>query len=84
MSGRPNTKWLETMIKKHGSLEAVRKRQQEIGRKGGSVKGTQKGFASLTPCTCEIFAGEHLKARCSGVLGGRKSRRGKSKPKDIS
>lgn len=68
MSGKPNTKWLETMIRKHGSREAVRAWQKEIGRKGGLVKGTQGGFA----------ANPEL-ARIAGAKGGRISRRGPSK-----
>lgn len=37
-------KWMQTLIKKHGSVEAVRRILSENGKKGGSVK-TRKGFA---------------------------------------
>lgn len=42
-------KMRQTMIKKHGSEEAMREWYRNLGRKGGSVKGTQGGFASMTP-----------------------------------
>lgn len=48
---------------------------KDIGKLGGSVKGTKGGFASV--CQCDIYSGEHLKARCSGAKGGLISRRGK-------
>ena len=49
------------------------------GRKGGLVKGTRGGFASV--CKCKTYSEEHLKARCSGYKGGRISKRGKDKKK---
>ena len=40
----------ETMVKKHGSLEAWKKAMQEQGRRGGkSPKTTPSGFAAMTP-----------------------------------
>jgi len=66
MSGKPNDKWLETMIKKHGSREAVREIMGNIGTKGGSKTGIIKGFA----------ANPELASRV-GTIGGLKSRRPK-------
>lgn len=63
MSGKPNKAWLETMIKKHGSREAVRVNQQRIGAKGGK-NGTTGGF----------YANREL-ARIAGRKGGTISRR---------
>lgn len=37
-----------TIVAKLGE-EGARKFRQEIGRKGGIVKGANKGFASMTP-----------------------------------
>lgn len=70
MAGKPNDKWLATMIKKHGSAEAVTEVQRKIGAKGGSRTGI-KGFA----------ANREL-ARTAGALGGRISRR-KSKNANV-
>lgn len=67
MSGKPNDKWLATMIKKLGSREAVTEKQREIGAKGGSVTGTRGGFAS-----------SHELAVRAGRKGGQASRRGKA------
>lgn len=64
MSGKPNDKWLVTMINKLGSREAVTARQQAIGALGGK-KGTTGGF----------WANREL-AREAGRIGGLKSRRG--------
>lgn len=47
MTGKPNTKWRETMIKKLGSLEAVQEWQKSIGHRGGT-KCVPKGFACMT------------------------------------
>lgn len=48
----------------------------EIGRKGGSVIGTQGGFAhSKAWCNCDLIPGEHKRAGCAGTRGGLKSRR---------
>jgi len=38
------SKWLDTMILKHGSEEAVREHMRKSGQKGGQVY-TVKGFA---------------------------------------
>ena len=79
MSGKPNKKWLSTMLKKHGSLEAVRANQQALGRKGGSVLGTKSGFAS------DLVGADGLtgrqRAMVVGAKGGSISKRGKAKPK---
>ena len=63
MSGKPNKKWMETMIKKHGSREAVSEIQKGIGSKGGH-NGHTGGFAS----NIEL-------ARIAGKKGGTISRR---------
>ena len=68
MAGKPNDKIFKTMVNKLGSEEAVRNYYRELGRKGGSVKGTKKGFASNPEL-----------ARIVGEKGGRISRRGKAK-----
>ena len=65
MSGKPNDKWLKTMVKKMGSREAVKEWQQVIGALGGK-KGKTGGF----------YANREL-AREAGRKGGLKSRRGK-------
>jgi general stress protein YciG len=44
MAGKPNDKWLKTMIEKHGSLEKVKEIQTAIGKRGGLAK-VPKGFA---------------------------------------
>ena len=67
MAGKKNSQWLETMINKLGSREAVTKFQQEIGAKGGR-NGNTGGFA----------ANKEL-ARRAGAIGGRISKRGKAK-----
>ena len=66
MSGKSNTTWLATMIKKHGSMEEVTRIQSAIGRKGGQ-NGTTGGFAA----NIEL-------ARIAGAKGGRISRRRKA------
>ena len=58
-----NAKMKRTMIEKYGGQEGYHKRMQEIGRKGGKVKGV-KGFA-LDP----------ERAITAGRKGGRISRR---------
>ena len=63
MSGKPNTKWMETMLAKHGSREAVREVQRAIGAKGGR-NGNTGGFA----------ANPEL-ASIAGRIGGLKSKR---------
>ena len=77
MSGKPNTAWMTTMIKKHGSREAVTEFMKRIGGAGGK-NGTTGGFASHKECNCDLIAGTHFYQRCSGVKGGTISRRGKS------
>ena len=56
---------VETMIEKYGSYEAFRESMRERASKGGSVKGTQGGFAA-----------DNNRARASGAIGGKHSRRG--------
>lgn len=64
MSGRPNTKWKETMLNKFdGDEELLRRHLQSIGSKGGR-NGHTGGFA----------ANPEL-ARRAGAKGGRISRR---------
>lgn len=43
MAGKPNTAWMTTMIKKHGSREAVTEFMRQIGAEGGKL-GTTGGF----------------------------------------
>jgi general stress protein YciG len=64
MSGRPNTKWRETMIKKHGSEQALKEWVCMIGSRGGK-NGTTGGF----------YANRELASE-AGRKGGRISRRG--------
>lgn len=52
---------------------------RKIGRMGGSVKGTQGGFASDNPCECDTLKFAHDKRQCAGFKGGTISRRGKKK-----
>lgn len=74
MSGKPNDKMFQTMIKKHGSEEAARAWFRSIGSKGG-IKSVGGGFAS------DIVGEDGLtgleRARIVGRLGGMRSRRGK-------
>ena len=63
-AGKPNTKWMQTMIEKHGSREAVLEIQRNIASRGGQARYPGKGFA----------ANPEL-ARIAGVKGGRISRR---------
>lgn len=70
MTGRPNKKWMETMIQKHGSREAVTRAMKELGSRGGA-KSRGGGFS----------ANREL-ASTAGRKGGLKSRRGKAKLKD--
>lgn len=70
MSGKPNTKWMETMIAKHGSREAVSAVQAAIGAKGGRL--SKNGG----------FAADRNLARIAGAKGGRISKRGKKEVKD--
>lgn len=64
MSGRPNKKMFATMVKKHGSEEAAREWFRTIGSRGGQ-NGTTGGFAA-----------DNVRARISGAMGGRYSRKG--------
>jgi len=68
MAGKPNKAWMETMIKKHGSREAVREWQQSIGSLGGKKTGVTKGFAH-----------PNANPSAAGRIGGTISRR---KPKE--
>lgn len=71
MAGKPNTAWMETMIKRYGSREAVKAIMQNIGSIGGSkgkIDGTIKGFAVMSP----------EKRAEAGRKGGKISRRGKA------
>lgn len=43
MTGKKNTKWLETMIAKHGSQEALTEYMKSLGRIGGE-RGTGHKF----------------------------------------
>lgn len=81
MPGKPNDKWLETMIKKHGSREAVTETQRIIGAKGGR-NGRTGGFSKNIVCTketCEYELDPHYIKQCAGSRGGQASRRGKAK-----
>lgn len=73
MSGKPNDKWLATMIKKLGSREKVTEWQMSIGSKGGANGNTGKGFAS------EVIGKDGLtgpqRASKVGSIGGKTSRR---------
>lgn len=67
MSGKPNNKWMQTMIEKLGSREAVSEWMAERGSKGGK-NGHTGGFAA-----------DRELAVSAGRKGGTISRRGKSK-----
>lgn len=70
-------RWRQTMLKKYGGEDGLRKKMQARGRKGGSVIGTQGGFAS------ELIGLDGLtgrqRARIAGAKGGKISRKGKAK-----
>ena len=72
MSGKPNTKWMQTMINKHGSREAVIEIQKLIASKGGK-NGNTGGFAS------DLVGKDGLtgrqRAAVKGAIGGERSRR---------
>ena len=68
---------VETMIEKYGSYEAYKQAMRERASKGGSVKGTEGGFAARISCSCSIIRGEHIKAQCRGAIGGAISKRKK-------
>lgn len=61
-------KWRETILKKYGNEEELRKKFIEIGRKGG-LNGRGPNYKGG-------FASENSKARIAGAKGGRISRRG--------
>ena len=70
MTGKKNTAWLETMIKKHGSREAVIAHMKKIasaGGKKGAADGVIKGFAA-----------DPERARRAGAIGGSRSKRKKA------
>lgn len=64
MAGKPNDKWLKTMIEKHGSLEKVKEIQTAIGKRGGLAK-VPKGFA----------VNRELAARAGSLGGSRKKKK---------
>lgn len=66
MSGRPNDEWLKTMLKKHGSQEAVTAIMQKIGAKGGSTPTNKKKGMAADP----------VRASVAGKKGGQRSRKG--------
>lgn len=68
MSGKPNKAWMKTMIKKHGSRQAVKEVMAGIGKKGGSATHPDKGFGSNREL-----------ASIAGKKGGEISRRGPNK-----
>lgn len=76
MAGRKNTKWMETMIKRYGSREAVSEVMRESGRLGGT-KSVNGGFASDVVGKDGLTGRERAKA--VGRAGGSKSKRGKAK-----
>jgi hypothetical protein len=67
MSGRPNNKWIKTMIAKFGSREAVSAYMAKTGSTGGSRK-VAKGFAIMPV----------WKRSAAGRLGGTNSKRRKA------
>lgn len=42
------SKWMETMVKKHGSVEAVKAYMAELARKNKGIKKPNAGVASLS------------------------------------
>lgn len=42
------SKWMETMVKKHGSVEAVKAYMAELARKQKGIKKPNSGVASLS------------------------------------
>ena len=80
-------KWRETMLKKYGGKEELRKKMQERGRKGGSMSN-KGGFAS------DVIGKDGLTGRERavkwGAVGGKRSSRkgvkngcGRTSNKDI-
>lgn len=74
MAGRPNTTWMATMIRKHGSHEGVIEMMREKGRIGGSAR-IPKGFGNPNIGQDGLTGRE--RARIAGAKGGRVSRRTK-------
>lgn len=72
--GGNRQKWMDSMIKQHGSEEAVIEHMKNIARLGGSVKGP-KGFAS-DKVDSDGLSGKE-RASIAGKIGGTKSRRNK-------
>lgn len=65
MSGKPNTKWKETMLNKfNGDQEALTKYMQSLGSKGGKLSFTGG------------FAANPALAVTAGRTGGSRSKRG--------
>ena len=77
MSGKSNTAWMTTMVKKHGSKEAVTEWMQKIGAAGGK-SSTNGGFATYQFCGCDLIEEVHYKQQCAGKKGGKISKRRKS------
>jgi len=64
MAGKPNDKWMESMIEKHGSAEAVREHMKSIGAQGGRNGNTGGTY------------GRPDHAKEIGKIGGKISKRG--------
>lgn len=62
-----NQKWRRTMLERYGGEEGMRKKMQEIGRKGGA-NGRGPDYKGG-------FASNRALARLAGAKGGRISRR---------
>lgn len=60
--------WWQKMIKRHGSVEAVKQHMSEIGTKGGGVPNKKRGFAVM----------DKTMHREISARGGRISRRAKN------
>lgn len=68
-------KFVQTMIEKYGSYEAFRQSMRERASRGGSVKGTNGGFASSKVGNDGLTGYE--RARVAGAIGGARSKRRK-------
>jgi general stress protein YciG len=65
MTGKPKSKWKETMLKRFdGDESRFKAHMMAMGSKGGSKLGVKKGFAL-----------DHARAVASGKIGGSRSRR---------
>ena len=62
---------VETMIEKYGSYEAYKQSMRERAKKGG-----KNGNKTLNPNYSGGFAGDNVRARIAGGMGGRYSRKG--------